>query len=326
MTGSLTAVLLPLTMAAPALATDDVVDTTGALSGTTVATAVADTTTAAATVAVATTATAVTAVAPAATSDAAAAVVSPAAAASTTSFRVAPAALAAPAAAPVVAAPAGTAMRLSAAQIGADGTARIGVRLLSGSATLAGQAVTVQSRTATGWVDVRQLRTDGQGLAVGQLPFPGRTEVRAVFAGTATHASSVSPTGTVQAKAAVQARPAPGSVGQLAVQIASQQSGKPYRYGSTGPGAFDCSGFTSFVYNKVGKKLPRTSAAQAAALPKVAQAAKQPGDLLFFRTRGRVSHVGIYAGGGKMWAAPTRGDRVKLQSIYSASYSVGRVV
>jgi cell wall-associated NlpC family hydrolase len=58
----------------------------------------------------------------------------------------------------------------------------------------------------------------------------------------------------------------------------------------------------------------------------VAVSAKQPGDLLFFRSGSRVTHVGIYAGGGKMWAAPTRGDRVKLQSIYSSRYSVGRVV
>jgi cell wall-associated NlpC family hydrolase len=248
----------------------------------------------------------------------------------TTSFRVAPAArVAAPlavAAAPAAAPAAATSMRLSTGALAADGTSRIGVRLLSGSSALTGQPVTVQAETSTGWVEVRRLRTDGAGLAVGQVPFTGRTAVRAVFEGTATHAGSTSPTGTVQPRVVAQARPAP-SVGALAVQLASQQAGKPYRYGSTGPSAFDCSGFTSYIYGtRLGKKLPRTSAAQAAALPKVAPAAKQPGDLLFFRTRGRVSHVGIYAGGGKMWAAPTSGDRVKLQSIYSKSYSVGRVV
>ena len=39
-----------------------------------------------------------------------------------------------------------------------------------------------------------------------------------------------------------------------------------------------------------------------------------------------MSHVGIYAGGGKMWAAPSSGGVVQLQPIYDASYSVGRVV
>ena len=85
------------------------------------------------------------------------------------------------------------------------------------------------------------------------------------------------------------------------MQLAAQQSGKPYRYGSTGPSAFDCSGFTTYIYNtQLGKRLPRTSAQQAAALPKVAPAAKQPGDLLFFRSGSRVSHVGIYAGNGRI--------------------------
>jgi cell wall-associated NlpC family hydrolase len=147
-----------------------------------------------------------------------------------------------------------------------------------------------------------------------------------VFEQTATHAASTSATATVQPRAVVQARVAP-SVGQRAVALAARQAGKPYRYGSTGPSAFDCSGFTTYIFNtQLGKRLPRTSAAQAAALPKVAQAAKQPGDLLFFRSGSRVTHVGIYAGGGRMWAAPTSGDRVKLQSIYSSRYSVGRVV
>jgi cell wall-associated NlpC family hydrolase len=228
-------------------------------------------------------------------------------------------------------------MRLSASAIGADGTARIGVRLLSGGAALAGLPVTVQTQTGAGWVEVRRLRTDAHGLAVGQLPFTGRTAVRAVFEGTATQAPSTSPTGTVQPRVVAQARVAPsvgaravqvaGSIGLRAVQLAAAQRGKPYRYGSTGPSSFDCSGFTTYIYNtQLGKRLPRTSAAQAAALPKVAPAAKQPGDLLFFRSGSRVSHVGIYAGGGKMWAAPTSGDRVKLQPIYSSRYSVGRVV
>ena len=331
MTGSLTAVLLPLTMAAPALAVDGTVDTTA----TTAASTLTDSTAAAwATAATAVTATSLTtdatgaAVAPVATPatgttpDATA----PADSAGTaTSFRAAPPALAA--VAPAAVELASTAMRISAARIGADGTSRIGVRLLTGSATLAGQAVTVQSQTANGWVEVRRLRTDREGLAVGHLPFRGRTAVRAVFEGTATHAASTSATAPVQPRVVVQARAAVTSIGLRAVQLAARQAGKPYRYGSTGPSSFDCSGFTTYIFNtQLGKRLPRTSAAQAAALPKVAPSAKQPGDLLFFRTGGRVSHVGIYAGGGKMWAAPTRGDRVKLQSIYSSRYSVGRVV
>jgi cell wall-associated NlpC family hydrolase len=185
----------------------------------------------------------------------------------------------------------------------------------------------VQAQTGTGWVEVRRLRTDGAGLAVGQVPFTGRTCRARRVRGHRDARRLDQPDRHGAAARRRAGSPSARRSARSAVQLASQQAGKPYRYGSTGPSAFDCSGFTTYIYGtRLGKKLPRTSAAQAAALPKVAPAAKQPGDLLFFRTRGRVSHVGIYAGGGKMWAAPTTGDRVKLQSIYSKSYSVGRVV
>jgi cell wall-associated NlpC family hydrolase len=41
--------------------------------------------------------------------------------------------------------------------------------------------------------------------------------------------------------------------------------------------------------------------------------------------RGRVTHVGIYAGGNDWWVAPRKGTTVRKQSIYSSRYSVGRV-
>ena len=116
------------------------------------------------------------------------------------------------------------------------------------------------------------------------------------------------------------------TLGQRAVQIAAQQAGKPYSYGSTGPNSFDCSGFTTYIYKtRLGRSIPRTSAQQAAELPRVAQSAKRPGDLLFFRSGGRVSHVAVYAGNGQMWDAPTTGNVVRKRAIYSSSYTVARV-
>src|SRR4028118_664536 len=44
---------------------------------------------------------------------------------------------------------------------------------------------------------------------------------------------------------------------QRAANIAIAQIGDPYNYGSDGPGAFDCSGLTSFAYHKAGLNLPR---------------------------------------------------------------------
>jgi cell wall-associated NlpC family hydrolase len=51
----------------------------------------------------------------------------------------------------------------------------------------------------------------------------------------------------------------------------------------------------------------------------------RPGDLVFFFAGGRVTHVGIYAGGNTMIAAPHSGQVVHRQRIYSANVAFGRV-
>ncbi|MCW2542474.1 MAG: glycoside hydrolase [Frankiales bacterium] len=110
------------------------------------------------------------------------------------------------------------------------------------------------------------------------------------------------------------------------VTEASHHSGAPYRYGSSGPTRFDCSGFTLYVFSRFGKRLPHSSAAQYNAVHHVAKSQMAPGDLIFFRnSSGQISHVAIYAGAGKMWHAPHSGTVVKLAPIYSSNYVVGRV-
>jgi uncharacterized protein with LGFP repeats len=114
---------------------------------------------------------------------------------------------------------------------------------------------------------------------------------------------------------------------QAVLDEAARQQGKPYQYGATGPDSFDCSGFTGYVYRQLGVYLPRTASDQYAALPKVAQADKQPSDLVFtYDSSGTIYHVGIYAGNNQMWAAPKTGDYVRLQTIWTSSYKVARVV
>jgi cell wall-associated NlpC family hydrolase len=110
------------------------------------------------------------------------------------------------------------------------------------------------------------------------------------------------------------------------VQIAAQQAGKPYRYGSAGPSSFDCSGLINYAFAKAGKRLPRTSAALAQTARPVSKAAAKPGDLIFMRSGGRVSHAGIYAGNGMMVDAPSSGGRVSTRRIWTSNYTVGRVV
>ncbi|MEV6967490.1 C40 family peptidase [Hamadaea sp. NPDC051192] len=110
------------------------------------------------------------------------------------------------------------------------------------------------------------------------------------------------------------------------IALAKQYSGRPYRWGAAGPKRFDCTGYTKFIYKKVGVKLPH-SGAQGKKGKKVSRAKALPGDLVIFRdSSGRVYHVGIYAGGNKMYDAPTYGKKTGLHRIWSKKVEFRRVL
>lgn len=103
---------------------------------------------------------------------------------------------------------------------------------------------------------------------------------------------------------------------------AEARIGAPYRYGGSGPDAFDCSGLVAYAYASAGIKLPRTAAAQFAAATPVRRGDLEPGDLVFFRVSGRdVSHVGIYAGNDEFVDAPQSGGRVRTARLDDEWYS-----
>ena len=109
--------------------------------------------------------------------------------------------------------------------------------------------------------------------------------------------------------------PQPESV----IKTAEKYLKTPYRFGGESPRGFDCSGFVKFVYDKHGKKLPRTADVQYKTGKKVARSKLKPGDLVFFNTYGKgVSHVGIYYGGGNfIHASSSRGVIItKLEESY----------
>lgn len=138
--------------------------------------------------------------------------------------------------------------------------------------------------------------------------------------GTPTHATSRSPI------IKIGVRPATTNLGTRAVAEASRYRGAPYQWGAVGPTRFDCSGLTDYVFGRLGHRLPRTAASQYGALRHVSAAAKQAGDLVFFHDGGGyIYHVGIYAGRNQMWAATKPGDVVRLETIWTSSYYVGRV-
>ncbi|GGK26125.1 glycoside hydrolase [Streptomyces camponoticapitis] len=130
--------------------------------------------------------------------------------------------------------------------------------------------------------------------------------------------------GTMLAPGAVseaQAQPA----ATRALDVAASKKGAPYRYGAAGPHRFDCSGLTSFAFKKVGKTLPRTAQQQYNRTRHIPASSRRQGDLVFFHYGRSVYHVGIYAGGGKIWHSPKSGQVVRLQRIWSKKVLYGRV-
>ena len=116
--------------------------------------------------------------------------------------------------------------------------------------------------------------------------------------------------------------PSGSGAGVRALRTAASQLGKSYRWGAAGPRSFDCSGLTSFSFRQAGITLPRSSSQQARVGRPVAFGDLQPGDLVFFHRP--VSHVGIYAGGGKMIHAPQTGDVVRYQTVNRSTFSGAR--
>ncbi|MFD6226557.1 C40 family peptidase [Streptomyces sp. NPDC060232] len=102
-------------------------------------------------------------------------------------------------------------------------------------------------------------------------------------------------TGTVSA-------PATGSAAAI-VNFARAQVGKAYVMGGTGPSSFDCSGLVQAAYRQAGISLPRMSQAQSSAGTSVSLNALQPGDILYWGSKGSAYHVAIYVGGGKFVGA-----------------------
>ena len=113
---------------------------------------------------------------------------------------------------------------------------------------------------------------------------------------------------------------APAPTGGI-LGIAASLGGIPYKWGGTTPAGFDCSGFTGYVYQRVGKSIPRVAEAQRQAATKVSNPA--PGDLIFFGYP--AYHVGIYAGGGKMYDSQRPGTLSGLHVIWTqTNVSYGR--
>lgn len=103
-----------------------------------------------------------------------------------------------------------------------------------------------------------------------------------------------------------------GPQAAAAIAYARAQLGKPYKYGATGPDAFDCSGLVQAAYKSAGVSLPRTTQQMCLKGTGVKRVDLVPGDLVF----PTIAHVGIYTGNGNIIDAPRTGSVVKERPIW----------
>ncbi len=109
-----------------------------------------------------------------------------------------------------------------------------------------------------------------------------------------------------------------GVSGYDVAEYAKQFLGYPYVYAAAGPYAFDCSGFTMYVYQHFGYSLSHASRVQATQGVPVS-GELQPGDILVFSNDGvSVGHVGLYLGNDQFIHASTSTTGVIISNLHDS--------
>lgn len=137
---------------------------------------------------------------------------------------------------------------------------------------------------------------------------------------TTTKTAEIATTETLSAKAEEVSANANASE---IVSYAKKYLGYRYVHGGNSPAGFDCSGFTQYVYKHFGYSLSRSSSSQAGNGTGVSKTNLQPGDVLCFSgSKGskRISHAGIYIGGGKFIHAANSRKGVIISNVDGDGY------
>ncbi|GAA3404600.1 NlpC/P60 family protein [Paenibacillus hodogayensis] len=112
--------------------------------------------------------------------------------------------------------------------------------------------------------------------------------------------------------------------GERIVETAKQFLGLPYLWSGISGFGFDCSGFTHSLHSFYGIDIPRDASDQAKQGAPVDRGALRPGDLLFFADangKGKVHHVGMYAGDGQMIHSPNSRRSVETIALDTPAYA-----
>jgi cell wall-associated NlpC family hydrolase len=113
------------------------------------------------------------------------------------------------------------------------------------------------------------------------------------------------------------------SLGENIISTAKKYMGTSYSYGSSNSNAFDCSGFTQYIYKQHGINIPRSSVEQATVGNEVSKENLQIGDLVIFKNtyKSGPSHAGIYIGNGDFIHSSSAGGGVIISNLNSGYYS-----
>ncbi|KJK58729.1 C40 family peptidase [Saccharothrix sp. ST-888] len=178
-----------------------------------------------------------------------------------------------------------------------------------GQQQVALDAQTAEARSRLAELTHCQQQLDTERSAVQQK----LAQAQALLAELTGAASDAGGAAAADTAAAAAAAAAASGRAAAAIAFARSQLGKPYAWGATGPDAYDCSGLVQAAWQSAGVSLPRTTYAQIVAAPRVGRGQLHPGDLVFFYSG--ISHVGLYAGNGRMIHAPHPGAPVRYESV-----------
>ncbi len=135
---------------------------------------------------------------------------------------------------------------------------------------------------------MRKALTLPLGLILLMLPACGKKQPVSTYHPTPQQIQAVQPPQSTKQQDSIQ---------ELLNQAYQEWAHVPHRDGGLSKEGIDCSGFVHIVFKtKLHQDVPRTTRTLATTGSPITQNQLQPGDLIFFKIRRKVNHVGIYTG------------------------------